>query len=180
MATAEAARQLDTARACAAAIAEVRTEVARVVTQSKQEARRADEERSRATKELQVWLCIGIPSSVERLSEGQCLHCPGRIVSATWEVRAVNLQLSTMIAAVPGLITSRNQPRVSAEVNGVAVCSVAQEAEARAARKSQRWVPRVGQTVRVPRLQGDAKVSACPNPSTALPVCQVDVHVSCC
>ena len=38
-----------------------------------------------------------------------------------------------------------------------ALCA-AQEAEARAARKSQRWVPRVGQTVRVPRLQGDAKV----------------------
>ena len=38
------------------------------------------------------------------------------------------------------------------------VCCTAQEEDARAARKSQRWVPRVGQTVRVPRLQGDAKV----------------------
>ena len=38
------------------------------------------------------------------------------------------------------------------------ICGALQEVDARAARKSQRWVPRVGQTVRVPRLQGDAKV----------------------
>ncbi len=54
MARAEAARQLDTARACSAAVAEARAAVGRAVVQSKQEARVADEERDRAAKVQQV------------------------------------------------------------------------------------------------------------------------------
>ena len=51
---AEAARQLDTARACATAVAEARAAVACAVAQSKQQARVADEERDRAAKVQQV------------------------------------------------------------------------------------------------------------------------------
>ncbi len=65
MARAEAARQLDTARACSAAFAEARAAVARAVAQSKQQARAADEERDRAAKVQQVRL--GIQLSLFRL-----------------------------------------------------------------------------------------------------------------
>ena len=60
MARAEAARQLDTARACSAAIAEARAAVQRATAQSKQEARAADEERERAAKAQQVRLGVRI------------------------------------------------------------------------------------------------------------------------
>ena len=50
---------MEVARACTAAIAEARAEVARAVAQSKQQAKAADEERSRADKALQVCVALG-------------------------------------------------------------------------------------------------------------------------